>query len=123
MLEAATLAKEAVQITLKVVNGITDGALQDIGSQIVQYLQVNIGGIFQLEQAQQNPEQLEATILSYTASDEELRKELNNLVEQYKQLEEKMGNPKIFQYAPSGTNQHHEGPGDNVNVKNQFFRQ
>jgi hypothetical protein len=63
MLEPTTLAIEATKIVFKVLDNVTEGGLQEVGKQILNYLQEKLGLNFQLEQGKQDTTLLQTIIL------------------------------------------------------------
>lgn len=111
------LAAETVKIVLQVLDKVTGGALEEAGVQILQYLKSRLQGVFRLDQAKQNPEQLKTVILDKVIDDEIFRNELEQLVIKFQKLESTTA--KVIQNTQSGVNINAD---NSTVIGQQFFR-
>lgn len=115
-MDVSTLASAAAQIIVATINKTSDGAVQKVGSDIVDFLKKQFQGRLQIESAK--PEALEADILSKAERDPKFREDLARLVSQYEQI--KSNSPHISQ---SGVNINvNHNTGKVTGQENTFFR-
>jgi hypothetical protein len=99
-----------------VLNKVTDGALNEVGVQILQYLITKFQGNFQLDKVKEDPGILEVTVLDKALKDQNFKNELEQLVLKFKKIDNQTA--KVIQNTQSGVNINAE----NSKVVGQIFR-
>ena len=82
------LAAATVSIVLSILNKMSEGTLNEAGSQLYQFLEQNLQGIFKLDRAKEDPELLEAVILNAAKEDQSLKNDLEKYVLNYQKEEQ-----------------------------------
>ena len=75
-------------IVLSILNKMSEGTLNEAGSQLYQFLEQNLQGIFKLDRAKEDPELLEAVILNAAKEDQSLKNDLEKYVLNYQKEEQ-----------------------------------
>ncbi len=104
MLEPTTLAIEATKIVFKVLDNVTEGGLQEVGKQILNYLQEKLRLNFQLEQGKQDTALLQTIILDKVLEDNQFKNDLEQLVLRFEKLENTNNSAKVLQNNQYGSN-------------------
>ncbi|MGB7060571.1 MAG: hypothetical protein WBD58_22910 [Geitlerinemataceae cyanobacterium] len=111
------IAEKACELTYKALNHITEGGLEALGAEILQFLKKRLSIPVSLNQAQDSPEQLQAAILAQFRDDQSFKNDLEKIVLKYQKIEQT--NSNVFQNTESGVNIN--APNSKV-VGQQFFR-
>ncbi|MEP0754294.1 hypothetical protein NDA03_18915 [Trichocoleus sp. Lan] len=110
------LAAATVKILLGVLDKVTGGALEEVGTQILQYLQSKLQGNLRLDKVKEEPSLLKATVLDKALNDKTFKNELEQLVFKFQKLENNTA--KVNQTTQSGVNINAE----NSKIVGQIFR-
>ncbi len=100
-MDLSVLASLAVEIVIKAINTATDGALEKVGADLLDFLKTRFQDRLQIEEAREEPKILEAAILSEAKSDKTFRKDLERLVTQYQHIQK---TSNVSQNTESGVN-------------------
>ncbi|MBD2099303.1 hypothetical protein [Leptolyngbya sp. FACHB-261] len=111
------LAVATVKIVLDVLDKVTGGALEEVGTQLLQYLKTKLQGTLKLDKVREDPALLRATVLDRALEDKRFKSDLEQLVLKFQKLESNTA--KTIQNNQSGVNINAEN--SNV-VGQQFFR-
>lgn len=104
----AEIAAIATTAVISVVNQTLGGALQEVGTQIVQFLQSRFNDTLTIEQAKKEPNDLKAAIVSEANKDPGFKDALEKLVINYEGLQKSQA--QVNQNAIAGS--------VNINVPN-----
>lgn len=118
-MELSMLALQATNIALWAIDKASGGALEKAGGDVLEFLTKRFQGKLQVRGAK--PEILEAAIFSEAEWDEEFRKNLENLLNQYQQLQSN----SVSQNTESGVNMNignNSGTAIGQQIGQQFFR-
>lgn len=116
------LAEQAVSITLYVLDKATGGALEKAGVDVVEFLKARFQDRLNIEQAKEEPELLEAAIISEAQLDGEFQEDLEKLIARFQQVQ---NTSHVSQNTQSGVNLNvNNNPGTVIGQKidQQFFR-
>ncbi|MBD2207866.1 hypothetical protein H6G33_25520 [Calothrix sp. FACHB-1219] len=114
-----SLALQAANIALWAIDKVSGGALEKAGADVLEFLTKRFQGKLQIRGTK--PELLGSAILSEAEWDEEFRKNLEKLVNQYQQIQ----NTSVVQNTESGVNINvGNNPGTVIGqqIGQQFFR-
>jgi hypothetical protein len=104
----AEIAVIATTAAISAANQIGGGALEEVGAQILKFLQSWFKDKLSIEQAKEQPEILQATIIAEASKDNEFKDALEKLVAKFQEIENNQR--EINQNASSGS--------ANINVAN-----
>lgn len=117
------LAQAASTAVIWVLDKTAGGGLQQVGIQIFEFLKRRFEGKLQLEQAKENPELLNALIITEASSDNEFKESLEQLVIRFEQVQQQSG-AKVIQNTTEGVNMNVDhNQGNMVGQQYNNFRQ
>ncbi|MEM6256168.1 MAG: hypothetical protein AAF821_24910 [Cyanobacteria bacterium P01_D01_bin.156] len=119
-MELSALSEQAVKIALWSLEKASGGALSKVGSEILNLLVKQFQGKLDIGESQ--PKVLEAEVVSEAEWNQEFRKELEKLVNQYQQIQ---NNSSVSQNTESGVNINAENNSGTVigqQIDNRLFR-
>ncbi|MGB3642148.1 MAG: hypothetical protein WBA39_31900 [Rivularia sp. (in: cyanobacteria)] len=82
------LAQAASAAVIWILDKTAGGALQQVGVKIFEFLKIRFKGKLELEQAKENPELLNALIITEAVTDNEFKESLEQLVIKFEQVKQ-----------------------------------
>jgi hypothetical protein len=104
-MELSQLAALTVSAVISVLNQTTGGALQEVGSQIVQFLQSRFKDRVNIQEAQEQTQLIEQAIIDESSADVQFKNTLEELLTKFNSIKN----------IQAGSNQNNFGNG-NVNI-------
>lgn len=122
-MELTILAAEATRIAFYVIDKATGGALEKAGADVLDFLRKRFHGRLTISQADNNGGVLQAAIVSEAIRDQSFQDNLEKLVAQFNQIQNKA--PQVNQNTQSGVNVNindNSGTFIGQQIGQQFFR-
>ncbi|MCT7979465.1 hypothetical protein [Laspinema olomoucense] len=85
-MELSQLATLTVSAVISVLNQTTGGALQEVGSQIVQFLQSRFKDRMNIQEVQEQPKIIQQAIISESLADAQFRTALEDLITKFNSI-------------------------------------
>jgi hypothetical protein len=121
-MDLSVLALQAVNIAIYLIDKATSGALEKAGADLLDFLKTRFQGRLQIERIKEEPQLLQAAIVSESESDRKFQEDLERLVIQYQQGQNTFN---VSQSTESGVNaniNNNTGTFIAQQIGQQFFR-
>ena len=121
-LSESALATAAVLVIRSVMSNMANGASEEVGAKLINFLQSRLQVVLKPQQVKQEQKQLEGVILNRARIDNEFKNELEQLVNEF---QKSLSSEANYEQSDININQQNiSGPaiGINNNVGSQFFR-